>query len=92
MGQAKREQMEWDDRVQDAIRIAIEAGSMDDSCPHEVPVDLLDQEPAFEMAMDKFDHGELPQFADRAEVKRAMEEAFLNVGEECGYCAKNRDE
>ena len=89
MGQAKNESIRHDRLVGKALGIAIEAGSVSVECPHETPIDLLNPEPAYELAREKFARGELPDFGSLQDVTDALDEAFLETGEECGACAKN---
>lgn len=91
MGFAKQQAIEWDGLVHQALGIAVEAGSVSIDCPHETPIDLLDQEPAYALAEERFKAGELPAFSSLDEVKRAMDEAFEMAGEECASCRKNAE-
>jgi hypothetical protein len=91
MGRAKEEGIRWDGLVHQATGIAVEAGSISIDCPHETPINLLHDEPAYELAREKFKRGELPDFKNIEEVDAAMKDAFDNAGDECVACAKNAE-
>ena len=92
MGLAKQEGIRWDGLVERAMRVAIKAGSITVDCPHETPIDQLNPEPAYELAEEMFQAGELPDFESLDELKQAMDNAFELAGEECASCRKNAED
>jgi hypothetical protein len=92
MGRAKEEGLRRDELMQSAMAIAIRAGSISADCPHETPIDLLNPDPAFELAREEYAKGLHQEFDSQTELEEAMQDAFDSTGQECGACAKNAAE
>lgn len=94
MGRAKNEQMRNDDKVQIAIGLCIEFGALEECPIHEG--EYID-------TMEYMDHGELTEklsehdpdaegnFDSYEDMKDCITSAMHSAGDECGYCANNRD-
>ena len=72
MGRAKEEGLRWDDLVQDAMTIAVRAESIAVDCPHETPIDQLNEEPAYELAEQEYVAGKHPQFKSLDEIEKQI--------------------
>ena len=78
-----------------AEQIAIDAGMLK-RCQYHDEVyqwDILDTTPAYKLGNYKFTKGELKGiFDDRKDMTDAIKKAIELAGDECGRCAKFRDE
>ena len=90
MGRAKDGMNDWHDKVSIMKGIAHEAGSLSYCEDHDEYMDELNEEPAYDLVVEKFKRGDLGMFKDLAEAKAAMAEVFLETGEECGRCEYNK--
>jgi hypothetical protein len=96
VGFMKREMERKDAMMEVATSIAIEMEALERCEFHDEVSDLLagmNDEVADE-AVARFKAGapEMEQFNNEEEVRKAVEDAFSNAGEECSSCAKHRDE
>lgn len=94
MGRAKNEQMKHEEKVNQAIGLCMEVGTIEE-CPNH-PGTYMD-------SMEYFDYDELAKkivdevpdalsgFKDRQDLAECVQEAMSQAGEECGSCAKYRD-
>jgi len=94
MGRAKNEQIEHDEKVQYAVVLCVEIGALEECEVHEGE---------YSDSMEYHNHDELTaailednpnalmSFESRDEMTECVSEAMNSAGEECGYCAKNRD-
>lgn len=94
MGQAKNEQIRFEEKVACALDMCVEVGAVD-VCPvHDGEymdnLSFLDMNELTEHILDN-DPAALGQFKDKAEMVECVAAAMASAGDECGYCAKNRD-
>lgn len=94
MGRAKNEQIEHEGKVQYATRLCLDFGALEECDVHEGE---------YSDSMEYLDHDELTakileenpdvlkNFESREEMTECISEAMNSAGEECGYCANNRD-
>lgn len=94
MGRAKNEQMEHEERVQYAIRLCVEFGALGECDIHEgVYTDSMEYLDYDELTTKILEENPdaLESFNSRNEMVECIDEAMSSAGEECGYCANNRD-
>ncbi len=94
MGFAKNEQIEHDGKIHTAIGLCAEFGAIEECELHEGEyIDSLEYLDPDELTAKILEENPdaLQYFANRAEMAECVKEAMASAGEECGYCAKNRD-
>lgn len=94
MGRAKNEQMKHEEQVQYAIGLCLEIGALEECDIHEGEymdsTEYLDYDELTTKVLEESPDA-LEDFSSREEMTECIEEAMNSAGEECGYCAKNRD-
>jgi hypothetical protein len=94
VGQAKKEMMRHDDLVAQATGVALQAKAVKTCDLHEdVILEVGDPEAdrrAYAIGTNMVKAGEVD--GTREEFMAAIKEAIDNSAEECGFCAKHRDE
>lgn len=94
MGGAKREWMEFQEKVDQARSLCVEVGAIE-VCPvhdgeYSDTLEWLDMEELTAHIMDALPYA-IQSFKDRDEMKECITQAMQEAGEECGACASNRD-
>lgn len=94
MGSVKNSQMDHDRKVQVAIGLCISLGAIEECEIHEGEyIDTLEYMDYAELSKEIIQQNAAAanEFEDMEDMNRCVEEAMHSSGEECGYCAKNRD-
>lgn len=94
MGRAKNEQMKHEDKVQYTIALCVEVGAIEECDVHEGEysdsMEYLDHDELTTIILDNAPDA-IASFESREEMVECVREAMNAAGDECGYCAKNRD-
>ena len=94
MGRAKDAQMENESKFQSALGLCLEIGAVEECEVHEGEyIDTMEYLDPDELTAKII--GENPDalnlFKDQAEMVECIRDAMASAGEECGYCARNRE-
>lgn len=94
MGRAKQDQLEHGEKIQHAISLCIDIGAIDECEVHDGEyidtMEYLDPDELTNKIIEENPEA-LEFFDDREDMGECIRDAMASAGEECGYCAKNRD-
>ncbi|QQX86569.1 hypothetical protein JJQ59_27740 [Cupriavidus necator] len=94
MGQAKNEQIRAEEKVLQAISLCVEVGAISECEIHEGEysdtLEFLDPEELVQEIL-KHKPESIQLFDNRADMLECVTDAMASTGEECGFCANNRD-
>ena len=94
MGRAKDHQMKQDSKTRQALSLCLAEGAVSECPVHDGEyidsMEFLDPDELTTKILETTPEA-LESFDDRAEMVECVKEAMATAGEECGYCANNRD-
>jgi len=94
MGRARQDQIDHEGKVQHAIGLCIEIGAIEECEAHDGEyidtMEYLDPEELTNKIIEET-RDALEFFDGREEMGECVRDAMASAGEECGYCARNRD-
>lgn len=94
MGRAKHHQAEHEDKVQQAIRLCIEVGAIEECVRHEgTYTDTMAFSEPDELAKEIMERNPdaLESFEDLRDMKESVAEALSNAGDTCYSCDRLND-
>lgn len=94
MGQAKDQFLNLQDKMHQAFSLCLEQGAITECPVHEGEyidsMDFLDPDELTDQILSSNPNA-INAFTDRKEMVELVQEVLNSAGEECGYCANNRD-
>jgi hypothetical protein len=94
MGRAKQDSIEFDEKIQAAIRLSISAGAIEECAVHDgTYIDTMAFSDPKELAAEILagQPDAIEKFESQEEFEKCLQEALNSAGEVCPSCEKNRN-